>query len=446
VKRLLVLFASCAAVIQCAVMPTALGQENASTNSPDLSAALVRAHSGLSQAETEAPSSNARKVDFGGNWIDPRPSRVDSKGPTGGFSVDLTFMGSNGGRPTGSLIQDIAGNIYGTTSSGGSGLGVVFKVDTANHETVLHVFNGPDGAGPHGSLVLDGSGNLYGTTSSGGAYDKGTVFKVAANGTETVLHSFTGNPDGARPYAGLAMDASGNLYGTTEQGGVSGCGTIFRIKTGGTEIVLYSFTGGFTDGADPKARLILDSAGNLYGTTFEGGSSDNGTVFKLDTTNTETVLYSFTGGSDGGNPFGGVTMGGDGTLYGTAELGGINALNPHYGCCKIGDGVVFSLIGSSETVLYAFTGGNDGGSPASDLVLYDGVLYGTTLFGGPGHSGTVFSVTIASGSERVLHGFTGKADGATPGAGLFLNATGVFYGTTEKGGGFKQGIVFQLKK
>ena len=348
--------------------------------------------------------------------------------------------------PTAALIQDLAGNLYGTTSSGGSaGLGVVFKLNTTNTETVLHAFTGPDGAIPHGNLVLDGSGNLYGTTFSGGVSGLGTVFKIDTSGTETVLHSFAGSPDGARPYAGLVMDGLGNLYGTTENGGASGFGTVFKVDITGAETVLHSFAGGSSDGTDPTARVVLDAHGNLYGTTFMGGSSGKGTVFKLDRTNTETVLYNFTGGADGGNPFGGLTLA-NGTLYGTTENGG--SKSPHqYGCCK---GVLFALSGNfisvSEKVLYTFTGRKDGGTPVADLVLYNGALYGTTLSGGPGHRGTAFSVTIASGQEQVLHGFTGKSDGATPHAGLLINAAGVIYGTTEKGGRFKQGTVFQYKK
>jgi len=396
-KRSLLLFASCAIVFQCVIAPAGLGQENMSSTAP--------------------------------------------RG--GGFRIKHTFTGQDGGLPTATLIQDSAGNLYGTTSSGGgSGLGVVFKLDTANTETVLHAFAGPDGATPHGGLVRDGSGNLYGTTSSGGASGLGTIFKVDTSGTETVLHSFTGNPDGANPYAGLVMDNSGNLYGTTENGGSFGFGTIFKIDTSGSESVLHSFAGGSSDGADPKAGVILDATGNLYGTTFRGGSGGKGTVFELDTTNTETVLHNFTGGSDGGNPFGGVTRGKDGTLYGTTEIGS-RMSGSKYGCCK---GVVFSLSGSSEKVLYTFTGGNDGGTPAADLVLYNGALYGTTLSGGPGHRGTAFKVTIANGEERVLHGFTGKGDGASPHAGLLINAAGVIYGTAEKGGRFRQGTLFQYSK
>jgi len=378
------------------------------------------------------------------------PKRFSSRiaGQGGGFRLKHAFTGGDGALPTATLIQDLAGNLYGTTSyGGGSGLGVVFKLDTANTETVLHAFAGPDGATPHGRLVLDESGNLYGTTSAGGTSGLGTVFKIDTSGTETVLHNFSGKPDGAKPYAGLVMDGAGNLYGTTEKGGASGFGTVFKVDTAGNEMVLHSFAGGSSDGVDPKSGVILDDMGNLYGTTFSGGSGGKGTVFKLDTTNTETVLYNFTGGSDGGNPLGGVTRDKAGTLYGTTAMGGTQFGIGHYGCCK---GVLFS-VGSTdspsrEKVLYTFTGGNDGGIPASDLVLHNGALYGTTLSGGPGHRGTAFNVTIATGKEKVLHGFSGKGDGSAPHAGLLINSAGVIYGTAEKGGRFKQGTVFQYTK
>jgi len=402
VKRVLI-FVFCAASFQCTITPTVLGQNTNKT-------------------ATDRPPKGKQ------------------------FRVDHSFNGADGGIPTGALIQDAAGNLYGTTSSGGSGLGVVFKLDTSNNETVLHVFGGPDGATPYGRLLRDGAGNLYGTTFAGGASGLGTVFKVDTSGKETVLHNFAGGADGANPYAGLVMDNSGNLYGTTERGGSFGLGTVFKFDTADTETVLHSFAGAPSDGADPKAGVILDPAGNLYGVTFSGGSGGAGTVFTLDTTNTEIVLYNFTGSADGGNPFGGLARDGDGTLYGTAEIGGKNSAS-RYGCCK---GVLFSVSGSygpaMENVLYTFTGGKDGGTPASDLVLHNGALYGTTLSGGPGHRGTAFSVTIASDQETVLHGFTGKADGGSPQAGLLINSAGVIYGTAEKGGRFKQGTVFQYSK
>lgn len=424
VKRLLLLSVSCAAFFLGTVAPAGLGQENASGTALDRPPASLGEYQGPSQA---------------------RNGEVVGKGKGGHFRVDYTFSGKDGGMPAAPLISDVKGNLYGTTSSGGgSNLGVVFRLDTANNETILHSFAGgtADGATPYGGLVLDGSGNLYGTTSSGGASGLGTVFKIDTYGTETVLHSFTGDPDGANPYAGLVMDNSGNLYGTTESSGTSAFGTIFQIDTAGTETVLHSFTGGATDGADPTARMLLDTAGNLYGTTFTGGSGGEGTVFRFDTTtSTETVLYNFTGGSDGGNPFGGLTRDQSGTLYGTTEIGGVRS--PHYGCCK---GVVFSLSGASENVLYSFTGGHDGGTPAADLVLYNGALYGTTLSGGPGHRGAVFNVTVANGKEAVLHGFTGGKDGGGPHAGLLINAAGVLYGTAQSGGHFKRGTVFQIGK
>lgn len=402
---------------------------------------------------------------FGQESVSVLAGRQDLVGQGKGgshFSVDYSFKGpgaKDGAVPTATLIQDPAGNLYGTTSSGGgtgcggSGCGVVFKLNATNHETVLHAFSGSDGATPYGALVMDGAGNLYGTTSSGGASGLGTVFKIDANGMETVLHNFTGNPDGSNPYAGLVMDNSGNLYGTTENGGVSNLGTIFQIDRNGAETVLHSFAGQPSDGADPKAGLTLDSDGNLYGTTFSGGSAGFGTAYQLDTTNAESVLYNFTGQGDGGDPIGGLTLDSSGTLYGTTTMGGSSSGkrvlgggpsgDRPYGCCK---GIVYELAGGEQTILYTFTGGNDGGTPSSTLVLSNGALYGTTVAGGPGHNGTAFSVTIANGTESVLHGFKGGTDGGSPGAGLLLNSAGVLYGTTQGGGHFQKGTVFQYKQ
>jgi len=257
-KRVLMFFASCALVFQCTLTPAGLGQENMGITALDGPAALV----GDNRANPNTGS---------GGSLQSFSTRVEGKG-RGGFRIRHAFTGKDGGLPTAVLIRDSAGNLYGTTSSGGeSGLGVVFKLDAANTETVLHAFAGPDGAIPHGRLVQDGSGNLYGTTSSGGGSGLGTVFKIDTSGTESVVYSFAGSPDGAKPYAGLVIDNSGNLYGTTEDGGSSGFGTIFKIDTGGTETVLHSFAGGSSDGADPKAGVILDATGNLYGTTFRGG-------------------------------------------------------------------------------------------------------------------------------------------------------------------------------
>jgi uncharacterized repeat protein (TIGR03803 family) len=298
VKRSLLFWAFNAAAFLCIATQTGFGQGNlrstAALNHPPAAVLAFRDFSVQNYAMDGASSTH-------GNH----------------FGVDFTFNGADGSAPTAPLIEDAAGNLYGTTSAGGYGFGVVFKLDSAHHETVLHAFTGPDGATPYGALLLDGFGNIYGTTSAGGDGGLGTVFRIDPQGIETVLHSFTGTPDGAYPSAGLVSDNSGNLYGTTENGGAFGYGTLFKIEAGGVETVLHSFAGGPTDGANPKARLILDLGGNLYSTTFAGGSAGYGTVFTLDTTNTETVLYNFTGGADGGNPYGGVTRDSDGVLYGT---------------------------------------------------------------------------------------------------------------------------------
>ncbi len=234
--------------------------------------------------------------------------------------------GTDGTNPYAGLVQDTQGNLYGTAYQGGmNAVGTVFMVDTTGKETLLYTFTGTmgDGAYPIGGLVRDGQGNLYGTTNQGGTSGRGTVFKLDTTGKETVIHSFTGGADGTTPYAGLVQDTQGNLYGTTPQGGTSNKGAVFKVDTTGKETVLYSFTGAKGDGEYPFAGLVQDTQGNLYGTTSQGGTSGLGTVFKLDTTGKETVLYSFTGtGGDGANPYTGLVRDTPGNLYGTTRMGG----------------------------------------------------------------------------------------------------------------------------
>jgi uncharacterized repeat protein (TIGR03803 family) len=364
------------------------------------------------------------------------------------FSVLYSFLGgTDGGDPEAGLVRDaLSGNLYGTTFSGGAyGSGTVFKVDTTGIETVLYSFKGtPDGVGPHAGLVREG--NLYGTTTQGGAYGYGTVFKVDKKGKETVLYSFTGaGGDGNYPYAGLVRDAlSGNLYGTTFYGGTYlNYGTVFKVDKTGHETVLHSFTGG-TDGGNPYAGLVRDAlSGNLYGTTFGGGDltcnppTGCGTVFKVDATGNETVLYSFTGGTDGGYPRAGLVRDAKGNLYGTTSGGGVQ-----------GYGTVFKVdTTGTETVLYSFgaTAG-DGAEPWASLVRdAQGNLYGTTFDGGAYDYGTVFKVD-KKGKETVLYSFTGaRGDGYYPIAGLVRDAlSGNLYGTTVGGGVQGSGMVFKL--
>ena len=300
-------------------------------------------------------------------------------------------------------------------------------------ETVLYPFaGGTDGAHPAG-LVMGADGNLYDITVNGGTSNDGTVFKITPVGTESVLYSFAGGTDGTYP-AGLVLGASGNLYGTTNGGGASNDGTVFKITPAGTESVLYSFAGG-ADGAHPHAGLVLGANGDLYGTTIVGGASNDGTVFRITPAGTESVFYSFAGGTDGAHPHAGLVMDASGNLYGTTSGGGTSGL-----------GTVFKITPTStESVLYSFDYSprerTDGALPASRLVLgAGGNLYGTTIAGGASGHGTVFKITPV-GIETVLHAFTTDGDEPT---GLVLGAGGDLYGITVNGGTSGHGTVFKI--
>ena len=385
------------------------------------------------------------------------------------FVVLHRFTGADGASPIAGLIRDAAGNLYGTTYQGGAfGHGVVFELIRCNSgydfEMLYSFTAGADGADPVAGLVRDTAGNLYGTTVVGGTSNSGVVFKLSPTGTETVLYSFSGGADGGQPVAGLVRDAAGSLYGTTRGGGSSACslgagncGVVFKVSPTRTETVLHSFTGG-ADGAFPQAGLIQDLGGNLYGTTALGGATSTcnpsfgcGVVFKLTLTGTETVLHSFTG-ADGGPYALGLIQDAAGNLYGTTNEGGSSA-------CEGGCGAVFKLspIGIG-TVLHRFTGGADGFWPFAGLIQDTaGNLYGTTLAGGAESQrcvqptcGVVFRLS-PTGTETVLHTFTGSADGGSPQAGLIQDAAGNLYGTAAIGGAtntcnppYGCGVVFRL--
>jgi len=357
-------------------------------------------------------------------------------------------------RPDGSesfanLISDRQGNLYGTTYVGGAfGAGTVFVVSPSGQEIVLHSFSGgADGGFPLAGLVRDGNGNLYGTTRSGGTFGNGTVFQLRGT-TETVLYSFGVLPDGAQPDGTLLRDNAGNLYGTTVTGG-NGTGTIFKLDPTGAETVLYTFCSraNCSDGATPVGGLVRDKAGNFYGTTSHGGTSGvlgYGTVFKFDTNDVETVLYSFTGQQDGAMPQAGLTIGVDGNLYGTTTYGGDANCDPGLGC-----GTVFAFTAKGGgRILHTFTGGDDGALPFGNLVQDPSLcLYGTAEINGASGYGTVFA--ICGKRFVVLHSF-GNSDGAYPNAGLLRDANGNLSGTTafggdlNCGGGGGCGTVFKL--
>jgi uncharacterized repeat protein (TIGR03803 family) len=320
---------------------------------------------------------------------------------------------------------------------------VVIPQTPAQTFKVIHNFTGgSDGGNPLAGFTIDTVGNLYGTTNAGGASGSGTVFKITRNGTQVVLHNFTGGTDGANPQASLLMDAAGNLYGTTTAGGASGAGTAFRVTGKRRETVLYNFTGS-TDGASPIAALSMDAAGNLYGTTTAGGSSGKGTVFKLAAPKKqgrrETVLYSFGSGTDGAIPVAGVNFDVSGNLYGTTSAGG-----------TYGYGTVFQLkpskSGWTENILYNFQGGNDGDVPYAGLIVDpSGNLYGAATGGGTGAGGTIFELSPSKGGWlfTVLYNISGWALSG-PFRNLMMDTSGNLYGTTHCDGTYQQGTVYKL--
>jgi uncharacterized repeat protein (TIGR03803 family) len=334
--------------------------------------------------------------------------------------------------------------------------------------TTLHNFEGVDGGAPSAGLLLASTGALYGTTWAGGTSGWGTIFELIPPGTggtwtEKTLHNFTGGSDGANPMSNLVINSSGVLYGTTYAGGSAGYGTVFALQPvsgGGWNLkVLHNFSGGTSDGANPAAGLVTNSKGVLYGTTYSGGSSGNGTVFEMVPGSggvwTETVLYHFKGGTDGANPLAALVLASSGALYGTTYQGGsVTTTCGTTTCTYTNWGTVFQLApgasGWTENVLYTFTGGRDGGAPESALIIGPrDVLYGSTFWGGtptpcglggyPQGCGTIFQLTPPSASggswtQSVLHTFTGQSgDGAHPYRNMAL-ASGKLFGTTFSGG------------
>ena len=363
---------------------------------------------------------------------------------------------ADGTNPFSGLIMGFDGFLYGTTQTGGSinNAGAVYKISqTGIVESVISSFSGVngDGALPVGNLIMDNIGNLYGTTFAGGSLNnKGTVYKIDPAGNKSILYAFTGiNGDGANPSSNLLLAKDGTLYGTTQYGGIScainsdGCGTVFKITPDGKESTLYNFSGANGDGANPYAGLIMDDAGNLYGTTQYGGSKCSinsngcGTVFKITADGAESTIHLFTGvNGDGANPTANLIIDSNLSLYGTTEYGGIG-----------GNGTIFKITSDGlESIIYGFTAGNyDGANPTASLIMdkYNSI-YGTTTKGGSFNQGSLFKLT-SDGKESIIYSFSGKnGDGANPVSNLYISKDGSLYGTAVDGGNLNYGIIFKL--
>ncbi len=401
---------------------------------------------------------------------------------SGGWTEQVLYHFIWNGNPEANVIFDAAGNLYsttdgGTSSCGAYGYGQVFELMASLNarggrwmEKGLHGFNfnGKDGVCPEAGLIFDAAGNLYGTTVGGGTNGGGTVFELMPGPSaiggwrEKVLYNFGNgsNSDGFWPSAGLIFDASGNLYGTTTNGGSFQCfsygyqcGTVFELTPtaggGWTETVLHVFNNNGPDGATPNAGLIFDAAGDLYGTTSVGGTYGGGTVFELTPTGggdwAETVLWSFGGGTDGAAPYAGLIFDAAGNLYGTTQGGGTYASGTAFELSPTGGG------GWSEQVLYNFKlsyPSVDGGDPLAGLIFDTaGNLYGTTSGGGAFGYGTVFELSPSGGgtwTEQLLYNFDNDS-GASPWASLIFHR-GNLYGTTAQGGNYGNGTVFELMR
>jgi len=356
------------------------------------------------------------------------------------FNVLVNFDSTNGANPAYmSLVQGEDGNFYGTTGSGGTAdVGTVFRVVPGGTLTTLHSFSGTDGSSPISGLVLATDGFFYGTTQggSGSAY-AGTVFKIdPADGTLTTLHEFN-NSDGEEPGAPLMQATDGNLYGTTAWGGAKNYGTVFKISPDGAFTTVHSFD--LTDGALPYGALIQASDGNLYGTTYNGGSGDCagsttggcGTIYMITRRGVLTTLYNF-GPVNGNFPFSGLVQAMDGNFYGTTAYGGPSSSKCPSGTC----GTVYRFERNGVvTVLHDFDE-TDGDAPTAGLIQgANGILYGTTSYGGAYNGGTIFAIR-RSGTTTVLHMFD-DADGVALFGGLCEGTNAIFYGAAYEGGSTK---------
>lgn len=359
------------------------------------------------------------------------------------FNTVHDFAGSEGANPLNGLMTAANGVLYGTASSGGAfGNGSIYRISATAKLTTAYSFKGgTDGASPQSFVIEDKTGNFYGTTNAGGAYGAGTVYRLSGT-KETVLYSFGAAGDGSSPEAGLAMDGHGNFYGTTASGGLNGNGTVFMLyRQAGVvkEKILYNFGTG-TDGTVPVAGVSLDASGNVYGTTSSGGAYGYGTVFELTKASgwKETTLHSFQDSDDGAVPYAGLVADSSGNFYGAATEGGSQ-----------GGGTIFELTPSGTSwnfvVVQSVPGWGISGTFRNLLIDSSGNIFATTHCDGNYSAGTVYELTPSGGSwtYTLLYTFTGGTDGLYSFSNLVMR-NGSLYGTTNLGGTSGQGVVFEV--
>jgi uncharacterized repeat protein (TIGR03803 family) len=352
----------------------------------------------------------------------------------GSFSVRHAFNGGDGGSPVSALVVGADGAMYGSTEQGGaSGKGTLFRLETNGTFTKLHDFNGSDGAYPEAALVVGPDAGLYGSTYRGGGSDKGTLFRMGTNGTFTKLHDFNG-ADGWTLFEALVVGPDGALYGSTDVGGAGNNGTLFRLQTNGSFTKLHDFT--LVDGVEPEAPLVVGPDGAFYGSTLTGGLGTNGTLFRVDTNGLFTKLHDFSV-TDGTYPRSALVMGPDAALYGAAPFGDVGGTS--------GNGTLFRLqTDGTFTKLHAFNG-PDGANPSGPLTVGpDGALYGSSMHGGTGGMGTLFLLQT-NGLFTKLYDFFGP-NGAEPSLAMVVGPDGAMYAPVSEGDGDAgaDGILFKL--